>query len=71
MKKNMGKADRTIRSLLALLMIALYYFEVVSGTVGIVLIVISAIFLLTSFVSFCPLYAPFGLSTCKTGTESA
>ena len=66
MKKNMGKADRTIRSLLALLMIALYYFEVVSGTVGIVLIVISAIFLLTSFVSFCPLYAPFGLSTCKT-----
>jgi len=71
MKKNMGKADRTIRSLLALLMIALYNFEVVSGTLGIVLIVVSAIFLLTSFVSFCPLYAPFGLSTCKPGTESA
>ncbi|MDX1585094.1 MAG: DUF2892 domain-containing protein [Balneolaceae bacterium] len=71
MKKNMGKADRTIRSLLALLMIALYYFEVVSGTVGIVLIVISAIFLLTSFVSFCPLYAPFGLSTCKPEAESS
>ncbi len=71
MKKNMGKADRTIRSLLALLMIALYYFEVVSGTVGMVLIVVSAIFLLTSFVSFCPLYAPFGLSTCKTEAGSA
>ncbi|NGP77964.1 DUF2892 domain-containing protein [Balneolaceae bacterium YR4-1] len=70
MKKNMGFADRTIRSLLALLMIALYYFEVISGTLGIVLIAISVIFLLTSLVSFCPLYAPFGLSTSKTESES-
>jgi hypothetical protein len=71
MKKNMGKADRTIRSLLALLMIALYYFEIVTGTLGIVLIVVSAIFLLTSFISFCPLYAPFGLSTCAKAEQSA
>jgi hypothetical protein len=71
MKKNMGNIDRTIRSLLAIVMLALYYFDVVSGTLGIVLIVLSVIFLLTSFISFCPLYAPFGLSTCKTSQGSA
>lgn len=70
MKKNMGFADRTIRSLVALIIIALYYSEVISGTFGIVLIAISAIFLLTSLVSFCPLYVLFGLSTCKTESES-
>lgn len=71
MKKNMGNADRTIRTLLALVMLALYYFDVVTGTLGIVLIVLSVIFLLTSFISFCPLYAPLGLSTCKASQESA
>lgn len=71
MKKNMGFADRTIRSLLALLMIALYYFGVISGVLGIVLIALSVIFLLTSLVSFCPLYLPFGLSTSKPESESS
>jgi hypothetical protein len=66
MKANMGNSDRIIQSLLALVMLTLYLTGVVSGTIGIILVVLSAVFLLTSFVSFCPLYAPFGLSTCKT-----
>ena len=66
MKKNMGSSDRIVRSLLALVMLTLYVMDVVTGTVGIVLVILSAVFLLTSFISFCPLYAPFGLSTCKT-----
>lgn len=66
MKKNMGSADRTIRVVIALIVAALYYFEVISGTLAIVLGVLAGIFILTSLVSFCPLYAPFGLSTCKT-----
>jgi small-conductance mechanosensitive channel len=65
MNNNMGKSDRSIRSIIALVMIALYYYEIISGTLGIVLIVVSLIFLLTSLVGFCPLYAPFGISTCK------
>ncbi len=64
MKKNMGSADRIIRIIIALVVAGLYYKEVISGTLGIVLLVIAGIFLLTSFVSFCPLYAPFGISTC-------
>jgi hypothetical protein len=65
MKKNMGSADRIIRVVLAIVFAALYFTNTVSGTVGIVLLVLGVVFLLTSVVSFCPLYAPFGLSTCK------
>jgi len=64
MKKNMGNTDRIIRVIIAILFAALYIMEVVTGTIGIVLVALAAIFLLTSFVSFCPLYAPFGIKTC-------
>lgn len=65
MKKNMGSVDRIVRLLLAAVIALLYFTETISGTLGIVLLVLSAVFLLTSFISFCPLYAPFGISTCK------
>ncbi len=65
MKKNMGGADRTIRILLALGVGALYYFNVITGTLAYVLLALAAIFVLTSFISFCPLYTLFGINTCK------
>ncbi|WP_297693217.1 DUF2892 domain-containing protein [uncultured Eudoraea sp.] len=65
MKKNMGSTDRTIRFILAAIFIVLYFTNTVTGIWGIVLLVLAAVFILTSFVSFCPLYAPFGLSTCS------
>ena len=65
MKKNMGTTDRLFRIVLAIVIGALYFTDTISGTLGIVLLVLAGVFLLTSFVSFCPLYAPFGLSTCK------
>jgi hypothetical protein len=49
---------------LAVLMVALYYTEVVTGTLGIVLIVLASVFALTSFMSFCPLYTLVGINTC-------
>ncbi len=64
MKKNMGAADRIIRSLLAVAAIILFAAGTVTGTRGIVMLVISWVFLLTSLVSFCPLYALVGLNTC-------
>lgn len=66
MKKNMGSADRVIRVIIAAVIAYLYFSGTVTGTLGIVLLVLAGVFVLTSFVSFCPLYAPFGLSTCKT-----
>ena len=65
MKKNMGKFDRVFRIVVAAIIVALYATDVISGTLGVVLMVLSGIFLLTSVVSFCPLYAPFGISTCR------
>ena len=62
----MGTADRVIRVILALVMAILYFTDTVGGTLGLVLLVLAAVFLLTSFMRFCPLYAPFGISTCKT-----
>jgi len=65
MKKNMGSADRIIRMIIAVVFGYLYFGGIVTGTIGIVLLVLGAVFLLTSFISFCPLYAPFGIKTCK------
>lgn len=66
MKKNMGTADRIIRTIIAIVVGILYFTDVITGTLGIVLLVLAGVFLLTSLVSFCPLYAPFGIKTCKT-----
>ena len=66
MKKNMGSTDRIVRIVVAAIIAILFFTNVVTGTLGIVLLVLGGIFLLTSVVSFCPIYAPFGLSTCKT-----
>lgn len=64
MKLNMGGADRIIRALIAVAIAVLYFTNVITGTLGIVLLVLGAVFLLTSIVGFCPLYAPFGIRTC-------
>jgi hypothetical protein len=64
MKKNMGTADKSIRLIIAVIIGILYFTGTVSGTLGVILLVLAGVFVLTSFISFCPLYAPFGMSTC-------
>jgi hypothetical protein len=66
MKKNMGNLDRVLRIILALVIVGLYLTDIINGTLAIVLLIFSAVFILTSVVSTCPLYLPFGISTCKT-----
>jgi hypothetical protein len=63
MKKNMGTADRVIRTLVAIVIAVLYFTDVISGTLALILGIIAVAFLLTSLVSWCPLYMPFGIST--------
>lgn len=65
MKKNMGTTDKVIRIFLAIVVGILYYTNVISGTLAIVLGVLAGVFILTSFISFCPLYALFGFNTSK------
>tara|TARA_R110002096_G_scaffold432976_1_gene650734 strand:+ start:13631 stop:13834 length:204 start_codon:yes stop_codon:yes gene_type:complete len=66
MKKNMGSIDKAVRIVVAVIIAFLFYNGTITGTLGIVLIVLAAVFVLTSFVSFCPLYTIFGIKTCKT-----
>lgn len=63
MKKNMGTIDKAIRILIAVVIAALYFTNVISGTLAIVLGILAVVFVLTSFISFCPLYLPFGINT--------
>jgi len=60
----MGTADRIIRLLLAAVVAVLYFTNTITGTLGIVLLVLAGIFILTSLISFCPLYTLVGLNTC-------
>ncbi|CAN5250099.1 DUF2892 domain-containing protein [soil metagenome] len=64
MKKNMGNADRIIRLILAVVVAVLYFTNTITGTFGIVLLVLAGVFVLTSLVSFCPLYTLVGFNTC-------
>ena len=65
MKRNMSNTDRIVRVLIAALFTYLYFGGIVTGALGIILLVLGAVFLLTSVVSFCPIYAMFKLSTFK------
>lgn len=69
MKKNMGTADRIIRLIIAAIIAVLFFTDTISGTLGIVLLILAGVFVLTSLVSFCPLYAPFGFRTCPAKTK--
>ncbi len=64
MKKNMGTTDQVIRLIIAVIISALYYLDIISGTVGNVMVVLAVVFFATSLVGFCPLYAIFGMNTC-------
>lgn len=69
MKTNMGSTDKMVRFVLAAIIAVLYFTGTISGTLGLVLLILAVVFVLTSLISFCPLYAPFGISTCKTKTN--
>ena len=65
MKNNMGMVDRVIRILIVVVIAILYFTNVISGTLALILGILAVVFLLTSLLGFCPLYLPFGISTRK------
>jgi hypothetical protein len=70
MKKNMGIIDRILRVFVAVLIGVLYFSNTIEGTLGIILLIFAAVFLLTSLLSFCPLYLPFSLRTNKKAKQN-
>lgn len=64
MKKNMGNADRIVRILVAAVLAGLYFGGILTGTLGLILVIVAGVFLLTSLVGNCPLYSLIGVNTC-------
>jgi hypothetical protein len=66
MGKNMGQTDKLIRIIIAAIIGVMYYLGHISGTLGLVLLILAGVFVLTSLIGFCPLYTLFGIRTCPT-----
>lgn len=64
MKKNMGSTDQLIRISVAIIIAVLYFMNIISGTLGVILLVVAGVFVLTSLINFCPLYTVLGMNTC-------
>jgi hypothetical protein len=69
MKKNMGSRDRIFRIGLAIIIAILFFTDLISGTLALIMLLVVGILLITSFINFCPLYYPFGISTRKKGEK--
>jgi len=70
MKKNMGSGDRILRLIIAALLAWMYFSGTATGITGIILLVLGGVFVVTSFIGFCPLYSIFGVNTCLENTGS-
>jgi hypothetical protein len=65
MKTNMGSTDKMVRIIIAIVIAILFFTNVISGTLGIILLILAGVFVLTSLISFCPLYGLVGMNTKK------
>ena len=68
--KNIGNTDKVVRVIAAVLIVILVLTKTITGTLSIILLIVAGIFLITSFISICPLYLPFGISTRKKQSDS-
>ena len=70
MKANVGSVDKLIRLMLAIVLILLFYFEVLTDSLGIIALIAALVLTVTSLFNFCPLYAIFKINTCKVKEKS-
>jgi hypothetical protein len=62
---NLGLLDQSLRIMVAIVIAMLFFTKTITGTLGIILIVLAAIFLITGFIGFCPIYAMLGIHSNK------
>jgi di/tricarboxylate transporter len=65
MKKNVGTIDKVIRILIAVTLVVLFFTNVISGTLGIILLVLAVVLVATSLISLCPIWLALGINTQK------
>lgn len=69
MKPNVGTTDKLIRFLIAIVLVALFLFDVLTGTWGIVAIVVASALTLSNILGYCFFYTLIGVNTCKARKE--
>lgn len=69
MKKNMGKIEKAVRLVVAMIFVILNLTQITSGIFSFALLIFAIIFAITSYISFCPLYLPFGINTLEKPKE--
>lgn len=65
MKKNVGQVDKMVRLAIVAVILGLFFTEIITGTLSIVLLVFCSVFLISTLIGFCPLYTLFGINTCS------
>jgi hypothetical protein len=70
MKANIGSIDKTVRILIAALVLVLYFTNIISGILAIVLFIVAGILLVTAFINFCPIWHFLGITTRKKSIQS-
>lgn len=62
--KNLGTLDRALRVIAVTAIVIAYATGNLTGTPGMVLLLIAIVLLATAAIGFCPAYRLFGASTC-------
>ena len=65
MKANIGKVDKTVRIVLAVLLFLVAFLGTQDSVTQYILWIAGLIAILTSVISFCPLYRVLGMTTSK------
>ncbi|MFP1632304.1 DUF2892 domain-containing protein [Zhengella sp. ZM62] len=63
-KNNMGTADRAIRAIAGVVLLALYFMGTASGAWGWVALIVGVVLLATAALGWCPPYSLLGINTC-------
>ncbi len=64
MSCNIGRTERVSRLLIALVLLGVGFFHVLTGALAILAYVLGGIALVTGLAGFCPAWALFGINTC-------
>ena len=65
MKANIGSSDKLLRLAVAIVLILLFYKEILSDMWGLIALFVALLLTITSLINFCPLYALFKINTAK------
>jgi len=71
MKANLSLLDRVVRITISVLVIVLFFIGNISQNIFIIGLIVVVILLITSYISYCPVYGACGINTKKKLNDKA